>query len=87
MPGCLPIATFLSRLREARRNRTQQAQRHRAEKLAQRDSERRSEGLLRIALRQQKSINSFTAADPGIFYKQQAGGDPWHSRGEGVHSV
>ncbi|KAI7371026.1 hypothetical protein KC354_g839 [Hortaea werneckii] len=51
----------------------------RKEKLAQRDHERQTEGLLRIALRpRHDSVNSFTPADPGIFYhRDREGQDHW----------
>lgn len=64
----------------------EQRQIRRKEKLAQRDQERRTEGLLRLALRNNNSINSFTAADPGIYYRAEQGeGDPWR-RDEGEHA-
>ncbi|GAB1728039.1 hypothetical protein NU195Hw_g5778t1 [Hortaea werneckii] len=67
--------------------RKAQAQRRsvrRKEKLAQRDHERQTEGLPRIALRPRNdSVNSFTPADPGISYRRDREGlDHW-VRGEG----
>ncbi|KAI6876278.1 hypothetical protein D0864_10915 [Hortaea werneckii] len=68
-------------------HRKAQAQRRsirRKAKLARRDHERQTEGLLRIALRPRNdSVNSFTPADPGIFYRRDREGlDHW-VRGEG----
>ncbi|KAK4547712.1 hypothetical protein LTR36_000670 [Oleoguttula mirabilis] len=45
--------------------------------MARRDYERRTEGLLRLALRRNNSLNSFTAADPGVFYMANREEDPW----------
>ena len=69
------------------RKQKEKRQLRRKEKLEQRDQERRTEGLLRLALRNNNnSINSFTAADPGIYYRAEQGeGDPWR-RDEGEHA-
>ncbi|GAB1739175.1 hypothetical protein NU219Hw_g3926t1 [Hortaea werneckii] len=56
----------------------------RKEKLAERDHERQTEGLLRIALRPRNdSVNSFTPADPGIFYRRDREGQDHWVRQEG----
>ncbi|KAI7271112.1 hypothetical protein KC345_g7273 [Hortaea werneckii] len=67
-----------------RKAKAQQRILRREEKLAQRDRERQTEGLLRIALRpRHDSVNSFTPADPGIFYRRDREGEDHWVRGEG----
>lgn len=73
---------YLGKLLDAISTKKQREKRQikRKEKLAQRDTERRTEGLLSIALRRSNSINSFTAADPGVYYRRSHEGeelDPW----------
>ncbi|TKA31952.1 hypothetical protein B0A50_01197 [Salinomyces thailandicus] len=67
-----------------RKARKQQRSEHRKQKLARSDQERRTEGLLRIALRDHNSVNSFTAADPGIFYRRDREGEDHWVRKEAV---
>ncbi|KAI7038497.1 hypothetical protein KC352_g46786, partial [Hortaea werneckii] len=58
-----------------RKAKAQRRSIRRKAKLAQRDHERQTEGLLRIALRPRNdSVNSFTPADPGIFYRRDREG-------------
>ncbi|KAK5128345.1 hypothetical protein LTR85_003013 [Meristemomyces frigidus] len=82
MPSC-----FCS-LMDMLRSKKQRQRRHvrRQEKLARRDHERRTEGLLRLALRNNNSLNSFTAANPGMFYKANKEEDPW-SREEALGRI
>ncbi|RMZ11889.1 hypothetical protein D0860_03191 [Hortaea werneckii] len=89
-PKTTPHTLFARCLGSALRwfqHRKAQAQRRsirRKEKLAQRDHERQTEGLLRIALRPRNdSVNSFTPADPGIFYRRDREGMDHWVRGEG----
>ncbi|KAK0917891.1 hypothetical protein LTR91_021407 [Friedmanniomyces endolithicus] len=73
MPTCLPLTALFTHIRTAYQARKNDAKQHRAAIHAQRDRERRTVGLLEIALRsQQGSIDSLTAADPGVFFKIQA---------------
>lgn len=91
MAATAPVASFTAVYasyigaitRYCKRRKATRADRalRRREKLAQRDHERRTEGLLRLALRESNSVNSFTAADPGIFYRRDnAGQDHWARR-------
>ncbi|KAF2167064.1 hypothetical protein M409DRAFT_22499 [Zasmidium cellare ATCC 36951] len=48
-----------------------------AAKLAQRDHERTTEGLLRIALKRHDSVNSFTARDPSVYYRRREDHEGW----------
>ena len=69
---------------QARKAKAQRRVIRRKEKLAERDHERQTEGLLRIALRPRNdSVNSFTPADPGIFYRRDREGQDHWVREEG----
>ncbi|KAK0328445.1 hypothetical protein LTR82_000375 [Friedmanniomyces endolithicus] len=85
MPTCLPLTALMTHIRTAYQARQHDAKQHRAAIHAQRDRERRTVGLLEIALRsQQGSIDSLTAADPGVFFTRQAETvRPWRARGKG----
>lgn len=76
------FCNLLDLLRSKRQRRERQIRRQ--EKLARRDHERRTEGLLRLALRNNNSINSFTAADPGVFYRANREEDPWRRKEGGM---
>ncbi|KAK0925336.1 hypothetical protein LTR57_004986 [Friedmanniomyces endolithicus] len=86
MPTCLPLTALMTHIRTAYQARQHDAKQHRAAIHAQRDRERRTVGLLEIALRsQQGSIDSLTAADPGVFFTRQA--ETVGSRGETMGMV
>ncbi|KAK5680591.1 hypothetical protein LTS10_007524 [Elasticomyces elasticus] len=84
---CLPLSKLTAHYWTARQARKESAAKHRAAKVAQRDKERRSEGLLRIALKRCSSVNTFTAADPAIFYKGKQGDETHGSHESGIHVV
>ncbi|KAK3668499.1 hypothetical protein LTR22_000793 [Elasticomyces elasticus] len=84
---CHPLSNLTAHYWSARQARKESAAKHRAAKVAQRDKERRSEGLLRIALKRCSSVNSFTAADPAVFYKGQQGEETHGSIESGIHVV
>lgn len=48
-----------------------------AAKLADRDHERTTNGLLRIALKRHSSVNSFTAKDPSVHYRRREDHEKW----------
>ncbi|KAK5734737.1 hypothetical protein LTR17_008667 [Elasticomyces elasticus] len=84
---CHPLSNLTAHYWTARQACKESAAKHRAAKVAQRDKERRSEGLLRIALKRCSSVNSFTAADPAVFYKGKQGEETHGSHESGIHVV
>ncbi|KAK4956297.1 hypothetical protein LTR10_005819 [Elasticomyces elasticus] len=84
---CHPLSNLTAHYRTARQARKESAAKHRAAKVAQRDKERRSEGLLRIALKRCSSVNTFTAADPAVFYKGKQGEPTHEGQGSGRGSI
>ncbi|KAK4898070.1 hypothetical protein LTR27_004456 [Elasticomyces elasticus] len=84
---CHPLSNLTAHYWTARQARKESAAKHRAAKVAQRDKERRSAGLLRIALKRCSSVNSFTAANPAIFYKGKQGEETHGKHESGTHVV
>ncbi|KXT00183.1 hypothetical protein AC578_7036 [Pseudocercospora eumusae] len=67
------LQTLLAKLRQKR----EALREHKAAKLRERDQERQSDGLLRIALKRHNSMNSFTIADPTTHYRRRQDHDEW----------
>lgn len=67
--------------------RRQKRSEHQFAKLAQRDQERQTDGLLRIAMKRHNSINSFTAADPSVHYRRREDHEKFVQHEAGGHKV
>ncbi|KAK4620042.1 hypothetical protein CLAFUW4_11193 [Fulvia fulva] len=68
------MPSFLHKLFTKRRQKRTE---HKSAKLASRDKERQTDGLLRIAMKRHNSVNSFTAADPSVHYRRREDHEQW----------
>ncbi|KAI5360548.1 hypothetical protein Slin15195_G084670 [Septoria linicola] len=79
----LTISEFLARLKQKRDARHERKR----QKLQRRDEERRTDSLLRIALKRPSSTTSFTAADPGMYYRKREGDELWSKHEAGGNKL
>ncbi|KXS94166.1 hypothetical protein AC579_4518 [Pseudocercospora musae] len=79
-PSVTSMSSVLQALLAKLRKRREVHREHKAAKLRERDQERQSDGLLRIALKRHNSMNSFTIADPTTHYRRRQDHDEWVQR-------